>query len=224
MAAPNEQDFAGDFGITELSTTVWWLQQIQNPQNWAPGGVFVVFCGPTSCIAPAAAWFTTANALLKQDGSALFSRIQVIAPPGHGRSNHKAAFRATFESAHAKAKQDFPAKLRQTLEDPALVFEEHSSACVLTSIEALPEGSSVGICGAQRLRFHDLQSSDAPGLQTHTGFTVRNVTDQSLTFPHIFELLRRLLTIAANRRLSIVVFVEDFAMEVANLPDRKSVV
>jgi hypothetical protein len=47
---------------------------------------------------------------------------------------------------------------------------------------------------------------------------VRNVTDQSLTFPHIFELLRRLLTLAGNRRLSIVVFVEDFGMEVANLP------
>ena len=44
--------------ITELSTNSWWLQQIQDIQNWAPGGVFAIFLGPTGCIAPAAAWFT----------------------------------------------------------------------------------------------------------------------------------------------------------------------
>jgi len=56
------------------------------------GGVFVLFLGPASSVAPAAAWFTTANGLMQLDGSALFSKTLVVAPPGFERSDYKGRF------------------------------------------------------------------------------------------------------------------------------------
>jgi tetratricopeptide (TPR) repeat protein len=207
------------FETVELSSNAWWLHQIREMQNWSPGGVFALFLGPVSCVAPAAAWFTTATGLMQLDGRPLFVKTLVVTPPGFKNSDYNGRFRGSIESTYTNNKKDIPTDLRQALENPGCVLEESECERVLARLEELPEGSAVGICAAQRLRFRDFAPAHEPGIKTHTGFTVRHVTGEQLTFPHLFELLRRLLTLATTRKLSVVLFVEQFAMEIENLPD-----
>jgi len=208
-----------DFEIGEISTNVWWFSQIQGNQNWFPGGIFILFLGPISCVAPAVAWFTTAVGLMQRDGSPLFPKMLIVTPPGHKDSDYKSRFYATIESTYAEGKSDMPTGLRQVLENPECIFEESDCEKILIRIEKMPEGSAIGICAAQRLRFHNFIPAGGPSIKTHTGFGVRHAQEKDMTFPHLFELLRRLLILATTRKFSIVLFVERFAMEVKNLPD-----
>jgi len=208
------------FESNELLTNAWWFQQIQELQNWCPGGVFVLFLGPVLCVAPAAAWFTTATGIRQSDGSPLFPKTLTVAPPGHKSSDYKSRFLGSIEGTYAEGKKDMPIDLRQALENPECILEESDCERILTRIERLPKGSAVGICAAHRLRFHNFAPAvSEPGIKTHTGFGVRHVREEDLTSPHLFELLRRLLTLATTRKLSIVLFVEQFAMEIENLPE-----
>jgi tetratricopeptide (TPR) repeat protein len=208
----------GGFDVGELRSNDWWLHQIREIQNWSPGGVFVLFLGPVSCVAPAAAWFTTAHGLTQLDGRPLFPKTLVVAPPGYESSDYSNKFCSAIESTYAENKKDIPMDLRQALENPESFLEESDCAVVLARLEKLPEGSAIGICATQILRFHDLVPVRESVVTTHTGLTVHHATGEGLTFPHLFELLRRLLVLATTRKLSIVLFVEQHTLEIEDLP------
>src|SRR5437773_2105701 len=125
----NEAQQSG-FEVGELRSNDWWLHQIRGIQNWSPGGVFVLFLGPVSCVAPAAAWFTTANALMQLDGRPLFSKTLVVAPPGYESSDYRGRFCSAIESTYAENKKDIPTDLRQALENPESFLEESDCAVV----------------------------------------------------------------------------------------------
>jgi hypothetical protein len=177
--------------ISELGTNNWWIQQIQDFQNWAPGGVFAVFLGPTGCIAPAAAWFTTAAQLETLDRNPLFTSLLVIPPPGQGRLDYKSNFVAALKSAYANSNNGIPAILREHLANPKTILEDSNSESVVKRLEVLPRGSAIGICAAQRLRFNNLTTVNDVGIKAHTGFTVRNVKAENLTHFVELGLLRR---------------------------------
>jgi len=136
------------FEITELNSNDWWLHQIREIQNWSPGGVFVLFLGPVSCVAPAAAWFTTATGLIQPDGQPLFAQRLLVAPPGYEDSDYKGRFRASIENTYKANGKDIPTDLLQALEHPLCFLEESDCDHVLAQLEKLPEGSAVGICAA----------------------------------------------------------------------------
>jgi hypothetical protein len=136
------QESRGDFKIGEISTNAWWFSQIEGNQNWFPGGVFILFLGPVSCVAPAAAWFTTAMGLMQLDGSPLFPKKLIVTPPGHKDSDYKSRFYATIESTYADGKNNMPTGLRQALGNPECVFEESDCANVLTRITIRDIGES----------------------------------------------------------------------------------
>jgi hypothetical protein len=79
--------------------------------------------------------------------------------------------------------------------------------------------TTVAIAGAERLRFPKLERVLGTFASTHTGLRVSHSNVDDLLLPHLHELLRRLLKLAKDHRLSIVVFVENFEFESRKLPE-----
>lgn len=206
------------FEQTDASTNEWWHRQIQEVPNWAPGGVLVVSFGQTSSIAPAAAWFTTATGLTLVDGRQLFENILIVAPPGFAASDYASRLLRTISTAYNESGTEIPPNVRIALVNPNTIFVASDCESILDRIAAMPESSAVGIFSAHRLRFNQLTTANSQTIKTHTGLSLRHSTTEVLVWPHFFALLRQLLSLAEQRKLSVVVLFEQFAIEFKSFP------
>ena len=90
--------------------------------------------------------------------------------------------------------------------------ETTSSDTVLNYVSRKARGSAVCICAANRLRFNKFETALGEGVKTHTGLTVRQTNAEDLTFPHLFELIRRLIDVALEKSIAVLIFVEGFTL------------
>ena len=204
--------------ISDLSNTGWWAEQSNHSLQWGMPGVAVVSIGPQSCVAPATAWFAAASAA-KIESSAAFQQIQLILPHATGGRDYVERFKDTLLRSLPQADVDHRADMLRFWDEGRHVISETDGDAIVQVLAQMPERTATCICAAQRIRFGRLEAGSDEGLRTHTGFLVRRSTAEGLTFPHLFELLSKLLSIARDRQMAIVVLIEDLAIETSQLPE-----
>jgi len=214
----SEDDERG-FSFEELTGSDWWVRQITDPPNWAPGGVFLVCTGPAPSIAPVGAWFYVASGLATSERKPAFPEILLVVPPGTKQLNYRDRIKDALRHSFEKAGKQMPENMARYVNAADWPLVQSDAGQIVTRLESLPEQSAVSIVGAQRLRFPNLERRTGPAALTHTGQRLSHSSQDDLLQPHLHELLRRLLQIATNRSLSIVVFFENFDFGLSKLPD-----
>ena len=211
-AKPNSHAFA------DLSTCRWWMDSAPY-FGWNAPGVSMVCTGGASCVAPAVAWFATASIFMTEESKPAFSDLGIFVPAGTQPGSYSARFRATVDDALGRMNAEFRAAFERHWKDGRAVRTGTDSHRLIAEIEALQERSAICVCAASRMRFHDLEVHLPEPVRTHTGGAIRHTTPEDLAYPHLFALLDQLMAVALKRKIAVVVFEEEFAVELEKLPE-----
>jgi hypothetical protein len=207
------------YKFEEVMGSDWWIHQISDLANWRTGGVFLVCTGYASSVAPAGAWFYTASGLCTEKGLPFFPEIVLIVPPGTKQLNYSERFKDAIRQSFEKSKREVPAVVSSRLDTINWPWVHSDSEIILADLHKLPRGSAIAIAGAQRLRFPKLDGRTGPAVLTHTGLRISHFSADDLMLPHLYKLLRQLLILAMDHDLSVVIFVENFDLEMERLPE-----
>lgn len=207
-----------NFTIEDLSTTTWWIHKSILP-NWGLGGVFLICTGPRCSVAPAGAWFLTAASAFTAKKKPFFPKVVLIVPPGTKQLNYRDQIKKGIEDTFNVSGGKMPAEILSYFAATDWPWVQSDAEYILERLLTVPTGSAISIAGAERLRFNNIERRTGPPVLTHLGQRVSHSSADDLMLPHLHELLRRLLIIANDRQLSVVLFAEHFEFAADKLPE-----
>lgn len=207
----------GSEGMIDLESDLreFWVDVFNNNFNPVPGGVFALFGGYQSGYGRQLSKLAASYELVilsvtdVEEKSSLYARNYNVVANEDLLHKLQLIFKEQFEKLGNidGAPEDLIEQYCNRVNFNLLPSSDSHE--LLTFLGSLPENSSVFIHCADQFRFQDIEADSLCQLSTNRGSQVRMNLAGEQGGPHYEELIRQTLTIAEERKLVVILSIED---------------